>query len=142
MPHAELTSELRASRPWVLTMAWLGLFFIALWCLWTTSIWLAETLFKGGIFPKFDRNWMEWYYKGFFIQLTLYAFAAIIPFVNLLRYAMSLGALQDGLTTTLERSLQLNRTFWTHACYLAWGMAWLVVYMISIATLGVLLHWE
>ncbi|HAZ66142.1 MAG TPA: hypothetical protein DCY41_05215, partial [Opitutae bacterium] len=81
-------------------------------------------------------------YKGFFVQLTLLAYAGIVPFIHLLRYAHSLGDLKDGSQVVLERSLKLHRTFWTQSSYLAWGMAWLLTYTLGVATLGVLLHWQ
>lgn len=142
MPHAELISELRASRRWVTFMAWLAILLIGLWCLFTAYFWLATALMKGTIAGRFDRAWMGWYYKGFFIQLTLLAYAGIVPFIHLLRYAHSLGDLKEDSLVGLEHSLQLHRTFWTQTSYLAWGMVWLLTYLLGVATLGVVLHWQ
>lgn len=123
-------------------MAILALLLIGLWCLLTTYFWVAVALMKGSISSKFDREWMAAYYTGFLIQLTFLAWAAILPFVSLMRYASSLGDLKDDSQVGLERALQLNRTFWKQSSYLAWGVAWLLVYLLGVATLGTVLHWQ
>ncbi len=123
-------------------MAILALLLVGLWCLYTTFFWAATLLMKDNISARFDREWMVWYYLGFFIQLTVLSYAAIVPFINLMRYANSLGHLKDGSEAGLERTMQLNRTFWTQSSYLAWGATWLLTYLIGVATLGTLLHWQ
>lgn len=139
MYHAELTSELRASRGWVLTMAILALAFCALWCLMVVAGWVMVLSGKTLVPPLDGPGWASTLQSTWMAQLCLVILASPIAFVSLLRYANSLGELRDGDEASLLRALELNRTFWRQACWLGWGAAWLVVYLFGGGMLGMLL---
>ena len=124
MSPASLASELRASRPWVLTMAILTLCFVALWCLVTLAVW-----FVPNNFPK-DPIGLRYLFLGFFAQLTLFVGLAIFPFVLLFRYALALFALKDADDASLARAIDLNVRFWRQCSWLMWGAVWLLAYLI------------
>ncbi len=124
MSPASLASELRASRPWVLTMAILALCFVALWCLLTLAVW-----FVPNNFPK-DPIGLRYLFIGFFAQLTLFVGLAIFPFVLLFRYALALFALKDADDASLARAIDLNVRFWRQCSWLMWGAVWLLAYLI------------
>lgn len=124
MSPASLASELRASRPWVLTMAILALCFVALWCLLTLAVW-----FVPNNFPK-DPIGLRYLFIGFFAQLTLFVGLAIFPFVLLFRYALALFALKDADDASLARAIDLNVRFWRQCSWLMWGAVWLLTYLI------------
>ena len=138
MSHAEIISELRASRRWVLIMAGLAFFFCSLWCLLAAAGWI-EFLMGVPFMPQEKTAWVKVLQAGFAVQLSLLAFASPIPFVTLWRYAKSLGQLKENDVAGLQRSLELSRTFWRRACYLGWGSAWLLVYLFGGGTLGLLI---
>ncbi len=124
MSNAAVTSELRASRPWVLTMSILALCFLALWCLFTLVVW-----FVPNNFPK-NPIGLRYLFLGFFAQLTLFVGLAIFPFVLLFRYALALFALKDADDASLARAIDLNVRFWRQCSCLMWGSAWLLAYLI------------
>lgn len=125
MPIQAATAELRSSRRWVMTMAILALILLGLWCLFTTAAWISPNAM-----PRYTGA-MRWYFLGFVAQLTLYAYAAIVPFANLLRYARSLLSLREGDREGLARAIGLNVLFWRQCSYLMWGMVWLLVYLLG-----------
>lgn len=122
MSLAAASAELHASRRWMLTMAILALFLLGLWSLVVGISW-----FTPGVFPAFT-GWERGFFLGFYAQLTLFVFAALLPFLTLLRYAASLFALRDGDRAMLERALELNARFWRQCAWLMWGMVWLFAY--------------
>jgi hypothetical protein len=124
MSNAAVTAELRASRPWVLTMSILALCFLALWCLFTLVVW-----FVPNNFPK-NPIGLRYLFLGFFAQLTLFVGLAIFPFVLLFRYALALFALKDADDASLARALDLNVRFWRQCSWLMWGAVWLLAYLI------------
>jgi hypothetical protein len=124
MSNAAATAELRASRPWVLTMSILALCFLALWCLFTLAVW-----FVPNNFPK-DPIGLRYLFLGFFAQLTLFVGLAIFPFVLLFRYALALFALKDADDASLARAIDLNVRFWRQCSWLMWGAVWLLAYLI------------
>ena len=126
MSLAAATSELHASRRWVLTMALLALFFVALWCLLCSAIWIDPR----ALAKVEDPSWLRPFMFGFFVQLTVFSFAAIAPFVLLLRYALALFALKDGDRPGLERVVDLNVHFWRQCAYLMWGVVWLFAFVV------------
>lgn len=138
MSRADLISELRASRGWCLTWAIVALVLCALWFLIAAAGWIEFSL---GLLhlPEAPTRWMEILRAGMMIQLSLVAFASPIPFINLLRHANSLGQLREGDEAGLLRALELNRTFWRQTCWLAWGVAWLLVYLFGGGMLGMLI---
>ena len=124
MSNAAATAELRASRPWVLTMSILALCFLALWCLFTLAVW-----FVPNNFPK-NPIGLRYLFLGFFAQLTLFVGLAIFPFVLLFRYALALFALKDADDASLARAIDLNVRFWRQCSWLMWGAVWLLAYLI------------
>ena len=124
MSNAAATAELRASRPWVLTMSILALCFLALWCLFTLAVW-----FVPNNFPK-NPIGLRYLFLGFFAQLTLFVGLAIFPFVLLFRYALALFALKDADDASLTRAIDLNVRFWRQCSWLMWGAVWLLAYLI------------
>jgi len=72
-----------------------------------------------------------YFFLGFYGQFTLYVYAAIIPFVGLLRYARALGALKEGDRAGLNRAIELHGTFWRQCSLLMWGMVWLFAYAVA-----------
>jgi len=124
MSTAAVTAELRASRPWVLTMSILALCFLALWCLFALAVW-----FVPNNFPK-NPIGLRYLFLGFFAQLTLFVGLAIFPFVLLFRYALALFALKDADDASLARAIDLNVRFWRQCSWLMWGAVWLLAYLI------------
>lgn len=124
MSNAAATAELRASRPWVLTMSILALCFLALWCLFTLAVW-----FVPNNFPK-NPIGLRYLFLGFFAQLTLFVGLAIFPFILLFRYALALFALKDADDASLARAIDLNVRFWRQCSWLMWGAVWLLTYLI------------
>lgn len=139
MSRAELTSELRASRGWCLTWAIVALVFCALWCLMVVAGWVMVLSGKTLQPAHHGPGWMETLQTTWALQLSLVILASPIPFISLLRYADSLGEMRDGDEAVLLRALELNRTFWRQASWLAWGVAWLVIYFFGGGTLGLLI---
>ena len=126
-------TELRSSRRWVTTMAILAIILLSLWVIVFTAIWFRpDTL-------RMYQGWMQAFFLGFMTQLTLYAYAAVIPFLNLCRYARSLFALGDGDREGLALAIDLNIRFWRQCSYLMWGMVWLLTYMVGGSIIGTLL---
>ena len=125
MSIAAVSAELHASRRWVMFMAILALVLLGLWCLVATTAW-----FLPDVMPD-HRGWQRYFFLGFYGQLTLYVYAAIIPFVGLLRYARALGALKEGDRAGLIRAIELHGTFWRQCSLLMWGMVWLFVYAVA-----------
>lgn len=126
-------AELRSSRRWVTTMAILAIILLSLWVIAFTATW-----FRPDALQMYD-GWMQWFFLGFLAQVTLYAYAAVIPFLNLCRYARSLFALREGDPAGLERAIDLNIRFWRQCSYLMWGMAWLLTYLVGGSIIGTLL---
>jgi hypothetical protein len=124
MSNAAATAELRASRPWVLTMSILALCLLALWCLFTLAVW-----FVPNNFPK-NPIGLRYLFIGFFAQLTLFVGLAIFPFVLLFRYALALFALKDADDASLARAIDLNVRLWRQCSWLMWGAVWLLAYLI------------
>lgn len=125
MPIQAAIAELRSSRRWVTIMSVLAIILISLWVLLFTAIW-----FSPNAMPRYTGA-MRWYLLGFVAQLTLYAYAAIFPFLNLDRYARSLRALGEDDREGLARVIELNVRFWRQCSYLMWGMAWLLTYLVG-----------
>lgn len=125
MPIQAAIAELRSSRRWVTTMAILAIILVSLWVLLFTAGWFRIDSIRIG-----DR-WSQWFFLGFMAQVTLLAYAAIIPFLNLDRYARSLRALGEDDREGLARAIELNLRFWRQCSYLMWGMAWLLVYLFA-----------
>lgn len=125
MPIQAAIAELRSSRRWVTIMSVLAIILISLWVLLFTAIWFRiDTI-------SMYTAWKHWYFLGFTAQITLFAYAAIIPFINLNRYAESLRALGEDDREGLARVIELNVRFWRQCSYLMWGMAWLLVYLLG-----------
>ncbi len=124
MSPASLASELRASRPWVLTMAILTLCFVALWCLVTLAVW-----FVPNNFPK-DPIGLRYLFIGFFAQLTVFAWLAFIPLRLLMHFAFALFTLKDDDGASVARAIDLNVRLWRQCSWLMWGAVWLLAYLI------------
>lgn len=139
MSRADLISELRASRGWVMTWAIIGLFFCALWCLMVVAGCIM--VLSGDVLlpPREEPSWVNTLQVTWTLQLCLVILGSPIPFVSLLRYAGSLGDLREGDEASLLRALGRNRTFWRQARWLGWGAAWLIIYLFGGGTLGLLI---
>lgn len=125
MSTAAVTAELRASRPWVLTMSILALCFLAVWFIYIFFMWY----FLAPCLPE-DPITLQYLFVGFFAQLTLFVGLAIFPFVLLFRYALALFALKDADDASLARAIDLNVRFWRQCSWLMWGAVWLLAYLI------------
>lgn len=111
-------------------MAILAIILLSLWIIIFTATWFrVDTL-------RMYEGWMQAYFLGFLAQLTLFAYAAVIPFLNLNRYSRCLLALREDDPTGLEQAIELNVRFWKQCSYLMWGAAWLLTYLIGGSIIG------
>ena len=124
------SAELHASRRWVLTMAILALVLLGFWCVVTTAAWVIP-----GVFPQ-QAGWEWYFFRGFFAQLTFLAYAAILPFLSLLRYARALAALGTADREVFARAVGLHGLFWRQCSWLMWGMVWLLAYALVGGVVG------
>jgi len=134
MSRADIHAELRGMRPWVLLMGIVALVLLSCWLVFGALGTLAL------LDPKVTGQWtpyMSGLLLGLAIQLALIALGALIPFVNLVRHALMISQLDESNPSTLHRTLELNRTFWRQAEWLAWAVTWLITYYLVGAILGV-----
>jgi len=111
-------------------MAILAIILLSLWIILFTGIWFSPSSLR------LQDGWRQWYLVGFLAQLTLFAYAAAIPFLNLNRYSRSLLALREDDPAGLEQAIELNVRFWKQCSYLMWGAAWLLTYLIGGSIIG------
>ena len=134
MSHAEIHAELRGMRPWLLLMGIVALVLLSCWLVFGTLGTLAM------LNPEVTGDWtsyMSGLLLGLAVQLALIALGALIPFVNLVRMALLIGRLDESNPSTLRGALELSRTFWRQAEWLAWAATWLIAYYLVGAIVGV-----
>lgn len=125
MARAEIHAELRAMRPWVLTMSLVALVLLSLWSVLLILGWIS-----GAFLSAPPRSTSDLHLLLLASQLTAVVLLAPLPFVTLFRFASSLAALNASRPATLRDSLQLNRAFWRQAEWLMWAVAWLMAFAI------------
>jgi len=138
MSRPEIHAELRATRPWVLLMGFLALLLLACWVMFGAMGTLAF------LNPEVTGAWtayMRGLLLGLVLQIALVALWGLVPFVHLVRYGLLLDELDGANPALLHRALELNRRFWSQAELMAWGVAWITVYYLVGAILGVLNGW-
>lgn len=119
MARAEIHAELRAMRPWVLTMGILALAFMTFWLL--LAIGLLTSPGIQGSSPEELRLDGEMRLGG--MLLLVLSLVGLIPFANLLRFGLRLGDLRTEDPGSLLRALESQRLFWRQAEWLMWAVA-------------------
>lgn len=123
MARAEIHAELRAMRPWVLTMSLVALVLLSLWSVLLIAGWQSGAFLSTSPYSAPDL-----YLLLLAIQLTAVVLLAPLPFVTLFRFAGSLATLDESRPATLRDSLELNRAFWRQAEWLMWAVSWLMAF--------------
>lgn len=124
MARAEIHAELRAMRPWVMTMSVVALGLLTFWAILLILGWQSGTFH-----PRYtDNTGFGRYLFLLAAQVTGIVLLAPLPFLTLFRFAGSLAKLDTSRPSTLRDSLELNRLFWRQAEWLMWAVAWLMAF--------------
>lgn len=123
MARAEIHAELRAMRPWVLTMSVVALVLLSFWSVLLILGWQSGAFLSTSTYSAPDL-----YLLLLASQLTAVVLVAPLPFVTLFRFAGSLAKLDEARPASLRDSLELNRAFWRQAEWLMWAVAWLMAF--------------
>ena len=138
MSRPEIHAELRATRPWVLLMGGVGLLLLTCWALF------AAVAIVAFLNPEVTGEWtpyMRGLLIGLAVQVELAALWGLVAFVPLLRFGLLLDELDGSNPAALHRALEMNRRFWAWIEVMAWGVAWIIVYYLVGALLGVVNGW-
>lgn len=128
MARAEIQAELKAMRPWVMTMGILALTFITCWLLLAVALLVAPGI--QGNSPESQS--LDWFIRLFAALLLVFSLGGLIPFTNLLRFGLRLGELGTEDPGSLLRAMEAQRVFWRQAEWLMWAVAWLMAFAIVV----------
>lgn len=126
MARAEIHAELRAMRPWVMTMGILALTLLACWLLLAVAALVAPGI--QGNSPDMRR--LDGFIRILAALLLPVSLAGLWPFANLLRFGLRLGELRAEDPGSLLRSMEAQRAFWRQAEWLMWAVACLMAFAI------------
>ena len=118
MARAKIHAELRAMRPWVLTMGILALAFTTCWLLLAVGLLTSPGI--QGSSPADVR--LDGHLRLFAELLLVLSLGGLIPFANLLRFGLRLGELRMEDPGSLLRALESQRLFWRQAEWLMWAV--------------------
>ncbi len=124
MARAEIHAELRAMRPWVMTMGILALTFLACWLLLAVALLVAPGI--QGHSPPEQR--LDFLIRLFAALLLIFSLGGLLPFLNLLRFGRRLGELRTDDPGSLLRAMEAQSVFWRQAEWLMWAVAWLMAF--------------
>lgn len=128
MARAEIHAELRAMRPWVLTMGILALAFMTFWLLLAVGLLTSPGI--QGSSPSDMR--LDGLIRLLGTLLLVLSLGGLIPFANLLRFGLRLGELRIEDPGSLLRALESQRLFWRQAERLAWATLCLLPLLVLI----------
>jgi len=126
MARGEIHAELRAMRPWVLTMGILALTFLTCWLLLAVVLLVAPGI--QGNSPDMQR--LDGVIRLFAALLLVFSLGGLLPFANLLRLGLRLGELRTEDPGSLLRAMEAQRVFWRQAEWLMWAVAGLMAFAI------------